>query len=678
MRLTACLLPAAIATALLLSAKAAPALAADKGVRERIEYHRAQREWLPALSLIESQWRQTPGDDLYRLRVLTLADVGAAERAWQLGQQRRDLFTQDELDRLAADRIARHATWGDVAPVDEREPYADMLRALDVFQQSHANAMPGDLPLRQRLDRLVILNGLDRHAEVSDDYHALRSAGLALPAYVLRPVGESLLSNREPDAAVEVLRAAHAADRDDVDTLVLLAYALLESGRADAARALLADEALRQPPFKRTAGASQSWENWGRYSLDTNLAMVHAYSRDPSGAQRMLAPKVALAPASSDLQAKSGIVALQRNRPGEGLERLDVALAIDPRNLEARIARVDALTRLDRHAQARQGRDTLVTTYPGDARVQRMDRDWQRSSGWGGELAAERGRSDPREGVAGASPLGSRDGGHRALAWSPRLAERWRIGATTRERWAEFDGPRVHSRRSGAMLAHAHDRLRAELGIDRAHGDAQGSTATTVSAAWRINDAWRLRGRAAHNAADASLQALQAGIDADHWQVGADWAPDERLWVGGDVGQWRFSDGNRREVLSAYGGYGFHVRPRHAWSWDASLGTSRSSRDDAPYFNPSRDASWSTGLNLESIGYQRYERSFVQRAGITLGQYWQEDFGTAATVSARYRHEWTFAGGQRLEYGVSWSRPVYDGNRETRIGFDARLSWGSL
>ena len=44
--------------------------------------------------------------------------------------------------------------------------------------------------------------------------------------------------------------------------------------------------------------------------------------------------------------------------------------------------------------------------------------------------------------------------------------------------------------------------------------------------------------------------------------------------------------------------------------------------------------------------------------------------------SAEYRHEWQIGEGRIFEYGVSWSRPVYDGQRERHVGLDVGLRWG--
>jgi len=77
-------LAAVIATCPSTSVFAAPRHNADTVVGDplpEIERLREQRQWLPALARIEAAQAARPGDDrLYRLQVLTLADLGGAER----------------------------------------------------------------------------------------------------------------------------------------------------------------------------------------------------------------------------------------------------------------------------------------------------------------------------------------------------------------------------------------------------------------------------------------------------------------------------------------------------------------------------------------------------------------------------------------------------------------------
>src|SRR5690349_1887881 len=71
-----------------------------------IERLRSQRQWLAALAHIERAQIQRPDDErLYRLQVLTLADLGGAERAWSLAEARPTLFSDAERQRLSSDRL---------------------------------------------------------------------------------------------------------------------------------------------------------------------------------------------------------------------------------------------------------------------------------------------------------------------------------------------------------------------------------------------------------------------------------------------------------------------------------------------------------------------------------------------------------------------------------------------
>lgn len=658
------------------SADTSPSAAA---ALERAAQARARGDWLDALAIYERLQAASPADGkLYRLRTLTLADLGSADRAWALLQARPELFDRAEHDRLQADRIARLAVWGGTRPLSESDRLRDMERA-----EAAATRLPGPATARRQFDRLVILNGLEQHEQAAALYRTLRDSGVELPPYALAAAGDSLLASRHPREAAEALEQAVGALPDDIDTQVVLAYAYLESGRHEDADAHLSSIVAAQPAWLRAPGARTADPNWNRYAAETNLAMVRAYSEDPATAAAMLAPMAAMAPSSPDLQAKLGIVALQRGRPTAALRRFEVAHTQDPRNLEARIGRVEALAELGRMRAAREAHDALLATWPDNVHARRLHDQFRQRTGWQVDAGFESGRSDGDGGVA-ASPLGNRDGGHDVSVYSPLLGDRWRVGAFRQERWAEFDeagGGRVRDLRHGIGLRYRHDRLDWELQVARSDERRAGSpsvdaTGAGLTAGWRFNDHWQARIEVAHNAPGASLQAREAGILADTAAIGLLWAHDTRTGLGAELRQWRYDDGNRRESLSLDGHHAVLVRPRLRLDLSGQAHTGRGSRDDAPYFNPSRDAGWTVGAQLETRHWQRYDHGFAQQFGLAGGQYWQDGSGSAWVPSAHYRHVWALGHGRSLDYGVTWSRPVYDGNRERRIAFDVRFHWG--
>ncbi|MFH7422921.1 hypothetical protein RA276_30715, partial [Pseudomonas syringae pv. tagetis] len=75
-------------------------------------HYRDQARWLDALGAIERASQQQPDDDLlFKLRVLTLGDIGNAWRAWELYQQRPQLFDAAQKQRLEGDYLAKLVVW---------------------------------------------------------------------------------------------------------------------------------------------------------------------------------------------------------------------------------------------------------------------------------------------------------------------------------------------------------------------------------------------------------------------------------------------------------------------------------------------------------------------------------------------------------------------------------------
>jgi biofilm PGA synthesis protein PgaA len=307
-----------------------------------------------------------------------------------------------------------------------------------------------------------------------------------------------------------------------------------------------------------------------------------------------------------------------------------------------------------------------------------MDRTWQVHRGWQWRAYAAGGRSE--DGASAVSPLGSRDRRYGVEVQTPVLNgrwldDRWRLTAGHDTRWADFNGARVDDRRTGAGVRYAHDRLDGGLQVNRA-SDGVGGTGLDADIGWRFNDAWNARATVRRNDADASMQARAAGITADSVGMSVNYRPSERTdWSLGAT-HWRYDDGNRRDALSLGLDQRLFTRPHFLLNGLAGAYASRGSRDDAPYFNPSRDASFELGLRADHVAWRRYDRHFRHRLTVSAGPYHQEDFGSAWVPAARYEHEWQFALGKVLTYGLNWSRPVYDGQREERIGFDAEFRWG--
>ncbi len=640
-----------------------------------IGQYRDHAQWLDALAAIERAQLRAPQDELlYKLQVLTLADIGNAYRAWQLYQARPQLFDAGQQQRLETNYLAKLAGWSLAygTSEDTRLDEADDALARMQHYLDRDGSSAQDAPLRIRHDRLILLNRLGRHAQVRDEYRTLLAQGLPVPNYLMAAIGDSLMATEHPREAIPVLAAALQADPDAPDVRSELAYAYLESEQPEAAIALLKKWQADQPAWRWSNGAKTPHANWPRYEADLNLAMVRAYSGDLPTAQRELETMIEIAPGNTGTQSSLGNIYMMRGWPRQALERYSMANTLDPRDVPARLGQVDAYVELQRDDLARPLHDTLMQRYPGQPAVQRMERSWRAHRGWQLHAYAEGGRS---AGGDGASPLGKNDGRYGVEVQSPVIDDRWRVVAFADRRSVDFQDRTIQPLRLGLGTRYRFGRADAEAFVDRAN-DHVGDTGLSAGVGWQFNDQWHAGITAARNAADASMQARVAGISADSVAVAVDYKRNERTHWSIGASQFRYDDGNRRDTVNTAIEQRLLTRPTLLLDGLGSAYASRGSRGDAPYFNPSEDHSVELGLRVDQQLWRHYERHFRHRLTVSVGQYWQQGYGSAIVPSAEYRHEWQFGVGRIFEYGVSWSRPVYDGQRERHIGLDVGLRWG--
>lgn len=640
-----------------------------------ISRHRDNAQWLDALAAIMRARQAAPEDALlYRLQVLTLSDIGNAHLAWQMYLARPELFDAAQKERFESNYLAKRVGWSlaygasEDTRLDEAE---DALAKMEQHLQRDGQTVQ-TAPLRIRNDRLILLNRLGRHAQAREEYRALLAEGHPIPDYLLAPVGDSLMATQHPEEAIPVLQAALTSDPGQAQVRSELAYAYLETEQAPAAISLLQQWQAQEPAWRWANGARAPYANWPRYEADLNLAMVRAYSGDLPTAQATLEQMVAIGPGNTGTQTSLGNIYLMRGWPRRALERYSIAHTLDPRDVPARLGQYDAYLQTQRDDLARPLHDSLLAAYPNQPSVQRMDRGWKAHRGWQLHAYAEGGRSS---GGGGSSPLGNDDGHYGVEVESPMLDDRWRVVAFADRRTVTFQNQRIEPLRLGLGTRYRYGRADAEVFVNRAN-DQIGDTGLSAGIGWQFSDQWHAGVTAARNDAEASLQARIAGITADSVALAVDYTRNERTHWSLGASQFRYDDGNRRETVNTGVQQRLLTRPTLTLDGLGSLYASRGSREDAPYFNPSEDHSVEIGMRVDQQLWRHYERHFRHRLTVSVGQYWQQGFGSAIVPSAEYRHEWQIGEGRIFEYGVSWSRPVYDGQREQHIGLDAGLRWG--
>lgn len=642
---------------------------------------RQARRWLDALGLYnEVLAADINNSQAYYFKTLTLADNGSAYFAWQLYRARPELFSADEARRLEEDRLARMILWGTTYTGEEVDNNNEMLSA-ELALQNYLNEFPAASAdnLRAQLDKVIIDNHLQKHTEVINTYEKLMQQGVTLPGYVLAKVGDSLLAMHKPDQAVAFLEPAVAItprDAEDIDTAILLAYAYSESEQFDKAFDLLDQLVKAQKPWLKADNSRQHYANLRRLEIDGNQAMMHSYADKLPEAQQALESLIAIAPKNADLHSKLAAIYLRRGWHEKSLLQTAIVDTLEARQVSARITQVEALTQLQRYGAASRELSVLVSLHPEQSHVKQLQRSWHSNLGWNGTVSVAGARSKSLEsGANNILPFGSEDSDMQVRLESPVWRDHWRLEAVLAKNEAQIFGSNVDNRHAGLLISYFNNQLDAHAGFGTAFDEFANGTYVQASAGWRFNDAWYSSAQLLVNDPEASLQARQSGIEADSWSLASRWTPNELSRADGRLKQYQYDDGNRKLSLDLSFDHRFVSGPKLLVNGFTSLYTSHSSKNTAPYFSPERDAALRVGAQMEHLVWRRYDRHFRQSARVSVGPYWQQDFGSALVPELRYEHQWQWRDGNAVNYGLSWSRPVYDGNREQRVGFDISVDW---
>lgn len=466
----------------------------DQSDIAQIKQLRDNKAWFAALENIESLASRYPdNNDLYVLRVHTLGEIGARQKAWQLYRARPQLFSAQEAQRIELDRLAATISGSMFYAGTPEARRAAGLEAEGAVQDYLQRSGDTAVPQRLRYDRMLLLNELKRHDEVVAEYERARTDGLTVPAYVAAAVGDSLLALRRPEDASTVLQIATTANPKDVNWGIQQAYARSEAERFAPAFAVLDRHIAGNQPWLLAAGSRQPYPNWKRYDAEINRALMLSYAENLPGAQAALEPMLGIAPHNSGLHAALGMLYARRGWPGRGLRHQRIAATLDPDNVSALIGQSESLMQLQRDDLAAPIIADLDRRYPDATQVQRVQRDWQRHRGW--RWRVETAASDSRDtGVN--SPQGAEDAHHAFWIESPLIDDRWRIVTGGDDRSAEFGGRTIRDRRGWAGVDYAFDRLNWRLVANRSvsmrwtppgcRSICSGASATrSTAASWR-------------------------------------------------------------------------------------------------------------------------------------------------------------------------------------------------
>jgi biofilm PGA synthesis protein PgaA len=273
----------------------------------------------------------------------------------------------------------------------------------------------------------------------------------------------------------------------------------------------------------------------------------------------------------------------------------------------------------------------------------------------------------------GSAPTGTRDYAVESWLYSSPLAYQYRAFAHLYDAQAKFDNGIGRRERAGVGLEYRSPLVTATGELS--HGLNESETGVSGSLALTPNDYWTFRGKLDSSENDIPLQARLFGINAWSAQGEVIWRAHESRNAGVLFAYQGFSDGNNRDITQAHWTERVIAGPVYKLEVTAGLYASRNSLAGAPYFNPSRDFSPTLEFDNEWLQWRRYTRAFRHRLAVTVGDYWQQGFGTRPVTNLRYEQEWTADDRLTFRYGVGRSLHPYDGVQTTHYYGYFHVDW---
>lgn len=634
----------------------------------------ARRDYFDALTAYQAILAQAPTHrGALRGKIDTLARLGAPQLAVEFADRNVGILTSNERDAIAANRTAQQIRWGASAADTGRGSgrFAGIDRALADSEATEVRALDPSVELtateRQlALDRVSALHDRYRMCDAVALYEAMAARPTAVPAYTKAAAASAYLYLEQPEKARDLYREALAENPDDLQSQIGLFYALAESEEHDAALTQIEGTIAVTPKWIGAWSQATIHENPTYARVLSTRASAPLSSNRPGEAWRRLGELSELVPFHMDIRTDYASSMRARGWPRTAEQELRWILAADPDNSGALGERAGALLEMRDYHVAESVLASAQEVAAEDGRVARSARLWQVHNMR--ELIV-----DGSFGKSNGGPAGTRDLAIESWLYSSPLAYKYRVFGHAYHAQAKFADETARRDRVGVGLEYRSPLVIATGELSQDIHESE--TAVAASLAYTPNDFWTFRASADSSANETPLQARLVDIDARRVSVEALWRAHESRSAGLALSYLDFSDGNRREVSQVHWTERVVAGPVYMLDITAALYASNNSLTGASYFNPTSDFSPTLEFANEWIQWRRYTRAFRHRLVLTVGNYWQEGFGTGKANSLRYEQEWAADDRLVFRYGVGRSVHPYDGvETERDYGFFS-LNW---
>lgn len=627
-----------------------------------------------ALGAIQRANELVPSRYARRELLYSLERCGMPQLALRMLLTEPDLLTEDERFRLRRANNGMQIRWGKYEQASLEQLYAETDAALlqnEVLlseAQSVEGAQAREHQKALEFNRMVVLRDRLQMQQLVDQWEILKHAGVEVPDYALQAVADALLYLQRPEPAAAIYAAVAERTPNNSAAWLGLYYSLHESNQYDRATELIARLVSEQAIWDRTKGYREPEGNPHRFAVELTAALDRLYRSEFDLAEEHLTRLFRQAPHRTDLRKAVGELENSRRHPRHAQQLFEQGLAVEPGHHGLQVALADSFMvrrqwRLAKKSIARQ-----QEIYPDEGASLRLRDDWQRRN-----MRQLEGRIS--FGIGDSPDVDGQEIDWLLRNWTRPLDYDWRLAAFMQNRTADLPEGRATRTYTGI----AFDRKTPDLSLfgQLALSDASDDRwLAELSGRYEVDDRWALLLGVARNGSAVSLRALETGSAGTEYRLGAEWWRNESLSAAVGFSLLDYDDGNQRTGLSASARWRLMAGPTMQLDNILRTATTQNSNPGGAYFAPDADFLLEDELQFRWISWRCYSDTLTQRASISSGGYWQQDYGWSVPFSLSYAHEWELQQRRLLvEYGTSFSQRSYDGTAENNLGLYLAFSW---
>ena len=616
-------------------------------------------------------------------KILVTSKLGAPSQAEHMVKNvPAETLDKDEMAHLQWDTAAYWVRWGEIGNDDNDQlRYNDTDRAIEEINQNIAYANTETLKdktwnERARFDLLIALRDRVFMQRVVDEAQKLLDENIALPVPSIIALGDAYLYLEQPDLAEKYYHQALAKTPKSFPLRLSLFYTYLEGEDYTDSKVmikkLVSEQAIRHikkyynPTTQKTKKITAA--NPNKTQSESVLAISNAYFADLELAEERTKFLSDSAPHNQDLRARLGTVYYWRGWERRAQEEFEIGTSIEPKNVGIKIALARNFLALRRYRDAEKQAIDVYKRYPENKHAKKQYRLWTIHDD--PELKVHVNGSESR----GAQQNGSRGLEIDSYLYTAPIDYNFRIFGHYRWTKATFTEGKGETHRQGIGVEYS--RPNYQLTAEIHHNSyAKNMVGVSIGGRYQFDDQWSISSLFESFSQQTPLRALKNNVYARSFNVTGTFRQHESREFSLGLNYLNFTDGNNRFSLNASYFQRWYTGPIYKFATRTSLYYGQNSKTNVPYYSPSHQIGTEITFENDWLTYQHYDTSWHQRLALTVGSSWQQGFNNDFIYSLAYEHRWKAMDRLELDYGASYGKRFYDGDKEYSWQYFMRLNW---